>query len=378
MEIAALKQLQGEESEHQLRLILDEMADGFVALDRNWRYTHVNPAAAKLLHKSPEELLGRCLWEVFPEAASTPACDNFRRAMRDRVIVDFEEFYPPFETWYEKRCLPTPEGLIVLFRNVTERKQTAGELARVNLELERRVAERTHSLEETTKQLNDFCYSIAHDLRAPIRSQVSFAQILLARHGAQLDEGGRKLLQRIIDAAERQGNLVSDLLAHMSLDRAEWPLEPVNLAQELEKALTSLHLEINQRQAVINTCSLKEWVMANPASLHLVLLNLLSNALKFVPRGKRPEVRIWAETRERVVRLWVQDNGIGIPREYAGKLFGVFQRLHTHEDYPGTGIGLAIVKRAMERMGGQVGFISEAGQGSRFWVEFRPTDRVPA
>ncbi|HWI59849.1 MAG TPA: CHASE domain-containing protein, partial [Bacillota bacterium] len=260
-------------------------------------------------------------------------------------------------------------------QDITERKaveemlrQTRDAVARANAELERRVQERTRSLEEATKLLNDFCYSIAHDLKAPIRAQVSFAQILLTKSGRQLGPEGRHYAERIVEAASRQGQLVSDLLAHMSLGRADLPLEPVPLAKALALAQTDLRLEIEQRHARLHIAELAQPVLANPASLHLVLLNLLSNALKFVPRGSRPEIKVWAEevqregvrseerptaelrsqetlnsqrsTRNSFVRLWVEDNGIGIPLEQREKLFGVFQRLHPREPYPGTGIGL--------------------------------------
>jgi signal transduction histidine kinase len=113
-------------------------------------------------------------------------------------------------------------------------------------------------------------------------------------------------------------------------------------------------------------------VLANPASLHLILTNLLSNALKFVHPQTRPTIRVWAEPLSRYIRLWVEDNGIGIAAEHMDRIFGIFQRLHPRDQYPGTGMGLAIVKRAAERMGGKVGVESKLGAGSRFWVDFKP------
>ncbi|HWI56122.1 MAG TPA: ATP-binding protein [Bacillota bacterium] len=250
-----------------------------------------------------------------------------------------------------------------------DRQRTQGQLQDLNAALEQRVQERTQSLQETTAQLNAFCYSIAHDLRAPIRAQVSYAEILLQKCGARLSAEGRRYAERIEEAAQRQGKLVSDLLAHVSLGRAEMPVEPVNLAKAVELAHGDLQVEFERSQAVLRTEDLEGTLLANPSSLHLVILNLLSNALKFVARGTRPEVTVGAERRDGVVRLWVQDNGIGIPAHLTDKLFGVFQRLHGSESYPGTGIGLALVKEAIGRMGGRVGVESELGKGSRFWVE---------
>jgi signal transduction histidine kinase len=236
--------------------------------------------------------------------------------------------------------------------------------------LETRVADRTHSLEETTRQLYDFCYSIAHDLKAPIRSQAGFARILIKDFAQQLGPEATGYAQRIADAADRQSRLVSDLLTHVSLGRHELPLESVDLAQIAEQVRADLRVEIERQQATLDLSGVHGIVMANPASLNLIVLNLISNALKFVPRSRSPQVRAWTERRDGHLRFWVEDNGIGISPEHFGKLFTMFQRLHTRDEYAGTGIGLAIVKRAAERMNGRVGLESKEGKGSRFWVEF--------
>lgn len=249
--------------------------------------------------------------------------------------------------------------------DITERKEFLAEL-------ERQVAERTKSLEETTKQLNDFCYSIAHDLKAPIRAQAAFARVVLEDYGTRLGDEGSAFVKRIEEAAQRQGQLVSGLLTHISLGRSELPLEPVDLPHLIGLAQQDLEAEAQAKGATIHCTEWKKPVIANPASLHLVFSNLLSNAIKFVAPGTRPDIKVIIEQQNGFVRVCVQDNGIGIPMQHKDKLFGVFQRLHPQELYPGTGIGLAIVKRAVERMGGRVGVESEPGKGSRFWVELKP------
>jgi signal transduction histidine kinase len=254
-----------------------------------------------------------------------------------------------------------------------ERKRARQELQRINADLEQRVAERTQTLRELAEQLNAFCYTLAHDLRAPLRTQLSFARMLLIDYGDKLGETGKDWAGRVVQAAERQSNIIQDLLAHITVSRTDLPLGPVELTASVEHAQADLKLELEQKDASVQCEGLNGLrVLANASSLHLIVLNLLTNAVKFVAPGQKPEVRVWAEPRGGFVRLCVQDNGIGISRQDVAKLFGPFQRLNRSSDYPGTGLGLAIVKKATERMGGRVGIESEPGQGSRFWVELPP------
>ncbi len=279
---------------------------------------------------------------------------------------------------------PRPLKFIGVLQDITERKSveqtlrvTRDELARINAELEARVLERTRSLEQTTRELNDFCYSIAHDLRAPLRAQTAFAHMLEQDYGQVLGETGLHYVRVIEGAAERQGKLLSDLLTHISVGQAEMPLRPLDLAALVEGARADLQEEIKAKEATVDCTEVTGCVLANESSLHLAITNLLTNALKFVAPGCKPSVKVRTEARESYLRVWVEDNGIGIPLEYRDKLFGVFQRLHPCEKYPGTGIGLAIVKRAVERMGGHVGLESSVGKGSRFWVDLRPAAAAP-
>ncbi|HEY5909177.1 MAG TPA: ATP-binding protein [Verrucomicrobiae bacterium] len=251
-----------------------------------------------------------------------------------------------------------------------ERQQSAAELQQMNQELEQRVRERTRSLEEMTEHLNAFCHSVAHDLRAPLRTQIGFAELLLEEYANQLGPDGRKYAELVLRGAERQDHIIADLLAHIKVSLAEMPVEPVSLPEAIAKARADLAFEVRQKDAIIEDRETGEArVKANSSSLHLVILNLLTNACKFVPAGTQPHVRLWTSNGGGFVRLWVEDNGIGIDPLESSRLFGMFQRLNRSRKYPGTGMGLAIVKKAVERMGGQVGAESEPGKGSRFWVE---------
>ncbi len=270
-------------------------------------------------------------------------------------------------------------GAVAAFVDESERKEAEealraarDELALANQRLELGVAERTRSLQEKTAELNAFCYTLAHDFRSPLRTQVGFARILIEDYGEKLGAEGASHAWRVLQAAQRQSDIIQDLLAHISVTRTELPLEPVKLTEALEQAQSDLALELQDKQAELDAKGINELeiVMANRSSLHLILLNLLTNAFKFIRPGTVPIVRLRTERRGEFVRLWVEDNGIGIPAADIGKLFSMFQRLNANA-YPGTGMGLAIVKKAIERMGGHVGVESDSGKGSRFWVDIK-------
>jgi PAS domain S-box-containing protein len=374
-------------SEERYRLFFDRSPDGVFVVDSTGRFVVVNPACELISGYSPQELLDKRFADICAPDRLEHTVRSFSGQMVAGGYNQFEtalirkdgrrvELWVAGETVYDGGRLV---GMHCTAKDITER-------VRGREELERQVAERTRELRETNEQLNAFCYSVAHDLKAPLRAQSAFATILETEYGAALGETGCHYAHRIAEAAERQSRLITDLLAHMSVSRADLPLQPVELARVLQQVRTDLVIEIQQKHARLHIGPVEGAVLANEASLHLLLQNLLSNALKFVAPGVCPVVRIWAERidlappagpdgvtvcqqQAQRVRIWVEDNGIGISRDYRDKLFGIFQRLHTSQNYPGSGIGLAIVKKAAERMGGEVGVESEPDKGSRFWVD---------
>jgi hypothetical protein len=248
-------------------------------------------------------------------------------------------------------------------------------------ELEKRVAERTATLQESVQSLEGVLYHVAHDLRAPLRAMQGLTTLLLEEYGPGFDEEGRDYANRIAGASSRMDALIRDLLAYGRLGHVELPSSELELEKIVGKALESLRDEITARHAQIDIQRPLPSVRANDVVLQQILWNLLSNALKFVAPGVAPFIRIWAEVGEENIRLHIQDNGIGIKPEHQERIFRVFERLHRPEDYPGTGIGLAIVAKGMERMGGHVGLESNPGEGSRFWIELpaveAPKDQIP-
>ncbi|CAA9255290.1 diguanylate cyclase/phosphodiesterase (GGDEF & EAL domains) with PAS/PAC sensor(s) [uncultured Coleofasciculus sp.] len=244
------------------------------------------------------------------------------------------------------------------------------QLQNYTAQLEQRVAERTAELQETNEELEAFSYSVSHDLRAPLRTLQGFTQALMEDYGSQLDDLGQDYARYIVEAAVSMDTLIADLLAYSRLGRTEIQIQPTDLSRVLAEALSQLDTERRERNAQIILEAPLPQVMAQYRILVQVLTNLLSNAIKFVKPDVQPQVRVWAEEREKSVRFWVEDNGLGIAEEHQERIFRVFERLHGIEAYPGTGIGLAIVRKGIEHMGGRVGVVSQPDKGSRFWLEF--------
>jgi PAS domain S-box-containing protein len=255
-----------------------------------------------------------------------------------------------------------------LFEDISEQKQAQIMLQELNTMLEERVRERTAQLEAVNQDLEEFAYSVSHDLRAPLRVIQGFAQLLL-EEGESLDSVKLDWIKRIAKNAYRLDNLIGDLLTYSRLRQGEITLTPVNLGPLVTDVLSQLELELQERQAQVQIEEPLPFVRGNSLILMQVLTNLVSNANKFVAANVQPRVRIWAEQREQQTRLWIEDNGIGIALNRQEQIFNPFTRLHSEEEYPGTGIGLAIVRKGVERMGGQVGVESQPSQGSRFWLE---------
>jgi PAS domain S-box-containing protein len=254
--------------------------------------------------------------------------------------------------------------------DITERKRAEAILRDSRDALELQVRERTADME-------DFVYAISHDLRAPLIALEGFAQVLLEDYAERLNDTGRDYCQRIVNAARRMDQLIGALLDYGRLSYQELALSKVSLERVVGDALQLAEAYLTEKDAEVSVGQPLPTVIGHHALLVQILVNLLTNAVKFTPPDRRPRVQIWAEEQEGKVRLWVKDNGLGIPREHWERIFRPFTRLHPETDFPGVGIGLAIVKRGVEKMGGKVGVISEIGKGSEFWIELRRALNFP-
>jgi len=258
-----------------------------------------------------------------------------------------------------------------IVRNISERKRTEEEFKKYRKHLEDFVAQRTDQLEAVNKELESFAYSVSHDLRAPLRAMEGFANALLEDYHNRLDAVGQDYARRVVSAAQHMDTLIQDLLAYSRLSRSALKPSLVSLDSVLGEVMHQFNPDIQKTGAQIRVERPLPDVMGDHATLVQVLSNLISNAIKFVQPGVKPGVKIWAEVKNGRARLYVEDTGIGIAPEYHDRIFRIFERLQGVETYPGTGVGLAIVKKGLERMGGQAGVESVPGRGSKFWVELR-------
>lgn len=276
----------------------------------------------------------------------------------------------------EKDEAGSPRRMLGVNIDITDRKQAEDALRRLNVELEDRVRERTLSLESANKELDAFAYSVSHDLKTPLRAIAGFTRIVLEDHAGELSAEVKSYLERVRNGAHRMGLLVDDLLALSRLGRQPLKLNSVSLESLVRRCLGELREQQRDRHVEVKIGALGQCI-ADPALLEQVLMNLLSNALKY-SRGRDPaRIEVCAEVREGEYICSIRDNGTGFDMRYADKLFGVFQRLHRSDDYEGTGVGLAIVRRIIERHSGRVWADAEPGQGATFFFSLpHPTELV--
>jgi PAS domain S-box-containing protein len=371
-------------SEVRYRRLFEAARDGILILDPATRkITDANPFMSEFLGYPHEELLGKELWEIGllkDEEASRAAF----RELQEKHFIRYEDL--PLQTKAGQRrdvefvsniYQEDKRNVIQCnVRDITERKRVANalrqakdQLADQAANLEAVVVERTAKLQETVADLQAFSYSVSHDLRAPLRSMQGFAQILVDDYSSKLDEQGVDHLQRIVRSSSRLDRLIQDVLSYSGVLHAKGLLQPVELDGLVRDIIATYP---NGQKAEFHIQGKLPKVLGNEAFLTQCFSNLLGNASKFVAAGTTPCIEIGVEDQEpSMVRVWIKDNGIGIAPENHKRVFRMFERINLAKEYDGTGIGLTIVRKAAERMGAQVGFESELGKGSRFWIQLK-------
>ncbi len=247
---------------------------------------------------------------------------------------------------------------------IEARAQAEREIKALNEELERRVEDRTRDLQRSNMELEQFAYVASHDLQEPLRMVVSYLQLLERRYGGSLDAEGIQFMKFAVDGGQRMQTLIQDLLAFSRVHTHRKPFESVDLNATMRAVLADLKVVIGETGATI-TQDVLPVVRGDPTQLAQLFQNLISNGIKFRSKDA-PRIHISAERGEHEWRFGVQDNGIGIDPQYFGRIFAIFQRLHSRDEYPGTGIGLAVCKRIVERHNGRIWVESELGKGAKF------------
>ncbi|HEX3800527.1 MAG TPA: CheR family methyltransferase [Verrucomicrobiae bacterium] len=366
-----------------LNNLMASTAIATIFLDRDLHITRFTPAAVDIFKLIPTDA-GRPLTDL-THRLDYPALSEDAKQVLARLVPIEREVKEQGGNWFLARLLPyrTAEdrigGIVLTFVNITERKanektllETKDKLELANRTLEEKISERTVELTDSVEELEAFSYTVAHDMRAPLRAMQGFAALILEEHAAQLDEDARKYLGRIQTSSDRLDRLIREVLNYNRMARQELLLEPVDLAALVPEILNS-YPNLQKPDVEVQVEQPLPVVIGNDVALTQIFANLLGNAVKFVRTGVKAKIRIYAEAVKigDSVRFWIEDNGIGIEPANYEKIFRMFQYLNRPGLYEGSGIGLAIVRKAAEKMGGQVGLESVPGQGSRFWIQLK-------
>jgi PAS domain S-box-containing protein len=322
--------------------------------------TYVNPAALQLFPDLPVRLLEHPFLAGLPELLGRAGPGAEGGAIRRELVLG--------DRCYAQTVSLIPEnGRIRIYSaDITERLRAEDEVHRLNAELERRVVERTAQLEAVNRELEAFSYSVSHDLRAPLRSVHGYVRMIMEDYGSRFDAEGTRLLNVVSSEARRMGRLIDDLLDFSRLGRQRMGAAEVDMAALARSAFESLTRDVPGRKPRLDLQPLPP-THGDPAMLRQVFANLIGNAIKFSRLESEPVVEVGSHPGDRETVYYVRDNGVGFDERYIHKLFGVFQRLHSEEEFEGTGVGLALVQRVIQRHGGRVWAEGKLRQGATFY-----------
>lgn len=363
------------ESESKYRTLFTSMREAFMLIEiifdesgkpKSWRYLDANPAWQANTGIDEKGIIGKTVHEVLPEIESY-WIESFGSVAVTGSPVRLEQYNKDLKRYYLASAFPADAGQVgVLFSDITSRRNAEEEVRRLNAELEQRVQARTAELEVANKELEAFSYSVSHDLRAPLRAIDGFSNAVLKGYLDQLDERGQDYLQRIRAASQRMAKLIDDILGLSRAGRAEMHVQNVDLSavaldvlEDLRKTQPERRLELDVKPGLV--------VQGDSHLLRIALDNLLGNAWKFTSGREVAKVEVGSLELDGERVYYVRDNGAGFDPTYADKLFSPFQRLHTDQEFPGTGIGLALVQRILRRHGGRIWAESAVDQGATFY-----------
>jgi PAS domain S-box-containing protein len=335
--------------------ILESISDGFIALDQEWRYTYLNAEALRQLGIQDEsELIGKVIWGAFPDLNKT-ANELYHQAVSEHTPVRLEIYSQVTGRWLDIHAYPSTDSLSVYFLDITERKR-----------MEEDLSHRAEELAKTNKELESFSYTISHDLRAPLRAINGFSQLIFNEYQDKLDDEGKEYLKIVRSECNRMGKLIDGILQLSRLSRKELKREKLDLSAIAETiAVEFRKIEPERQVDFAITPGIRAY--GDRVLLQSVLQNLLDNAWKFTSKHPKARIEFGVTEQEGKKVYFVRDDGAGFDMRYVDKLFGTFQRIHGVDEFPGNGVGLAIIQRIIHHHGGQVRAEGAVEKGATFY-----------
>lgn len=357
-------------SEKQFRNLLDTMLEGAQLIGFDWRYLYVNDAFTLHAKYTREELLGKTVMEKFPGIEKQPIYIVYQKCFDERVAIHMiNEFVFPDQSigYFELSFQPVPEGIFILSVDITEKRRAEIQLQKLNTELEVKVEQRTAQLKKANDEMSAFTYSVSHDLRAPLRGIIGFTDILVEDYADKLDNEAKRLTSVIKHNAVNMAQLIDDLLTFSRMGKQEMVKVPVDIQVLVNEIIaTILQLDSKHEKIVWNIKKLP-LIKVDVSTIRQVWINVISNAIKYSGKKEQPVIEIGSWTDHRGIGFYIKDNGVGFDEAYKHKLFKVFQRLHSSDEFEGTGVGLAVVEKIVSRYDGIVWAEGNVNEGACFY-----------
>ncbi|PKQ43575.1 PAS domain S-box protein [Confluentibacter flavum] len=358
-------ELEALKASEEKEIILESIGDAFFMVDTDWKVTYWNRHSEKLLECTKEEILGKNLWDVYPDAIGTKFYTSYQKAVRERSIEDFVEYFERADKWFEVTAYPSKNGLSVYFKDVTERKQSDLQIIGLNKNLKAH----TEELVEANKGLEQFSFIVSHNLRSPVANILGLVELIGDKD--YQEEEKNSFLKALFDNVKRLDTVISDLNAILQVKvEMDAKKETVVLEHLVDTIKSSIQNLIDKEKVHVTTHFDIPAIDTVQSYLHSIFYNLITNSIKYRRQGVPPRIEIRSEIKEGTVIITFEDNGLGIDLiKKEEQVFGLYKRFHHHIE--GKGMGLFLVKTQVELLGGKISVESEVNKGTKFTITFK-------